>query len=112
MWFCPGQPFCLSPQLIIVACDQGQPPYETMQPLQVALDDIDDNEPIFLRPPVRHQGEGGGMQGMQGWGLQRAHVMEHAHLGITMVGSTMGSVCFYLKQPQCSFLSLGSLAEG
>ncbi|XP_057259289.1 cadherin-23 isoform X4 [Pezoporus wallicus] len=39
--------------LIIVACDQGQPAYETMQPLQVALDDIDDNEPLFLRPPVR-----------------------------------------------------------
>ncbi|XP_061229903.1 cadherin-23 isoform X7 [Neopsephotus bourkii] len=37
--------------LIIVACDQGQPAYETMQPLQVALDDIDDNEPLFLRPP-------------------------------------------------------------
>ncbi|XP_039176462.1 cadherin-23 isoform X6 [Crotalus tigris] len=37
--------------LIIVACDQGQPAYETMQPLQVALDDIDDNEPVFLKPP-------------------------------------------------------------
>lgn len=37
---------------MIVACDQGQPPYETMQPLQVALDDIDDNEPVFLKPPV------------------------------------------------------------
>lgn len=55
-WLCPGRRFCLSPQLIIVACDQGQPAYETMQPLQVALDDIDDNEPIFFRPPVRHQG--------------------------------------------------------
>ena len=43
----------LYPQLILVASDLGQPvPYETMQPLQVALDDIDDNEPLFLRPPV------------------------------------------------------------
>lgn len=40
-------------QLILVASDLGQPVhYETMQPLQVALDDIDDNEPLFLRPPV------------------------------------------------------------
>lgn len=32
----------------------GQPvPYETTQPLQVALLDIDDNEPVFLKPPVR-----------------------------------------------------------
>ncbi|MEQ2169124.1 hypothetical protein GOODEAATRI_021661, partial [Goodea atripinnis] len=39
-------------QLIIVAHDMGQPvPYETMQPLQVALLDIDDNEPVFLKPP-------------------------------------------------------------
>uniref|UniRef100_A0A8C5W6C9 Cadherin-23 n=1 Tax=Leptobrachium leishanense TaxID=445787 RepID=A0A8C5W6C9_9ANUR len=39
--------------LIIVASDLGQPvPYDTMLPLQVALDDIDDNEPIFVRPPV------------------------------------------------------------
>ncbi|XP_047207566.1 cadherin-23-like isoform X2 [Girardinichthys multiradiatus] len=38
--------------LIIVAHDMGQPvPYETMQPLQVALLDIDDNEPVFLKPP-------------------------------------------------------------
>ncbi|KAG7230099.1 hypothetical protein INR49_009819 [Caranx melampygus] len=30
----------------------GQPvPYETTQPLQVALLDIDDNEPVFLKPP-------------------------------------------------------------
>lgn len=41
------------PQLILVASDLGQPvPYETMQPLQVALEDIDDNEPLFVRPPV------------------------------------------------------------
>uniref|UniRef100_A0A3P8WJC5 Cadherin-23 n=1 Tax=Cynoglossus semilaevis TaxID=244447 RepID=A0A3P8WJC5_CYNSE len=39
--------------LIIVARDMGQPvPYETTQPLQVALLDIDDNEPVFLKPPV------------------------------------------------------------
>lgn len=43
----------LHPQLILVASDLGQPvPYETMQPLQVALEDIDDNEPLFVRPPV------------------------------------------------------------
>lgn len=36
-----------------MAYDLGQPvPYETTQPLQVALTDIDDNEPIFLKPPV------------------------------------------------------------
>lgn len=40
-------------QLIIVARDMGQPvPYETTQPLQVALLDIDDNEPVFLKPMV------------------------------------------------------------
>ncbi|XP_057704908.1 cadherin-23 isoform X1 [Corythoichthys intestinalis] len=38
--------------LIIVARDMGHPvPYETTQPLQVALLDIDDNEPVFLKPP-------------------------------------------------------------
>ncbi|XP_026165849.1 cadherin-23 [Mastacembelus armatus] len=38
--------------LIIVARDMGQPvPYETTQPLQVALLDTDDNEPVFLKPP-------------------------------------------------------------
>nr|XP_040035256.1 cadherin-23 isoform X2 [Gasterosteus aculeatus aculeatus] len=38
--------------LIIMARDMGQPvPYETTQPLQVALLDIDDNEPVFLKPP-------------------------------------------------------------
>ncbi|XP_068183037.1 cadherin-23 [Antennarius striatus] len=38
--------------LIIVARDLGQPvPFETTQPLQVALLDIDDNEPVFLKPP-------------------------------------------------------------
>uniref|UniRef100_A0A673BQ12 Cadherin-23 n=1 Tax=Sphaeramia orbicularis TaxID=375764 RepID=A0A673BQ12_9TELE len=38
--------------LIIVARDLGKPvPYETTQPLQVALLDIDDNEPVFLKPP-------------------------------------------------------------
>ncbi|KAA8590065.1 hypothetical protein FQN60_013999, partial [Etheostoma spectabile] len=38
--------------LVILARDMGQPvPYETTQPLQVALLDIDDNEPVFLKPP-------------------------------------------------------------
>ncbi|XP_067382257.1 cadherin-23 isoform X2 [Channa argus] len=38
--------------LIIVAHDLGQPvPYETTQALQVALIDIDDNEPVFFKPP-------------------------------------------------------------
>ncbi|KAF3842337.1 hypothetical protein F7725_024288 [Dissostichus mawsoni] len=42
--------------LIIVARDMGQPvPYETTQPLQVALLDVDDNEPVFLKPPVRRK---------------------------------------------------------
>ncbi|KAJ8014075.1 hypothetical protein DPEC_G00036490 [Dallia pectoralis] len=37
--------------LIVVAYDLGQPvPYETTQPLQVALLDIDDNEPVFPKP--------------------------------------------------------------
>lgn len=119
VWFCPGQPFCLSLQLIIVACDQGQPPYETMQPLQVALDDIDDNEPIFLRPPVRHQGEGGGMQGMQemqgmqGWGCQQAHVMECAQLGHHCgVYRGICPLLFEATSVLIAFLSLGSLAEG
>lgn len=41
-------------QLFIVARDMGQPvPYETTQPLQVALLDTDDNEPVFLKPPVK-----------------------------------------------------------
>ncbi|XP_067828518.1 cadherin-23-like isoform X2 [Heptranchias perlo] len=44
--------------LILLAYDLGQPvPYETTQLLQVALDDIDDNEPLFLKPPrsLRYQ---------------------------------------------------------
>lgn len=50
-----------------------------------------------------------GVQGMQGWGCQQARVMERAYLGIT----TVGFVCFGLKQPQhfievlMTFLSLG-----
>lgn len=49
----PSLTALLCPQLILVASDLGQPvPYETMQPLQVALEDIDDNEPLFVRPPV------------------------------------------------------------
>ncbi|NXU56641.1 CAD23 protein, partial [Turnix velox] len=65
--------------LIIVACDQGQPAYETMQPLQVALDDIDDNEPIFLRPP-RDSPQ-----------YQALSVPEHSQPG-TMVGNVTGAV--------------------
>nr|XP_030131496.3 cadherin-23 isoform X1 [Taeniopygia guttata] len=79
VWFCPGQLFCLSSQLIIVACDQGQPPYETMQPLQVALDDIDDNEPIFLRPPKDSPQ------------YQALSVPEHSRPG-TVVGNVTGAV--------------------
>ncbi|XP_015278377.1 PREDICTED: cadherin-23 [Gekko japonicus] len=65
--------------LIIVACDQGQPPYETMQPLQVALDDIDDNEPIFLKPP----------RGSPPY--QVLSVPEHSRPG-TVVGNVTGAV--------------------
>ncbi|XP_037760775.1 cadherin-23 isoform X6 [Chelonia mydas] len=65
--------------LIIVACDQGQPAYETMQPLQVALDDIDDNEPIFLRPPR------GSPQ------YQALSVPEHSRPG-TIVGNVTGAM--------------------
>nr|XP_034993474.1 cadherin-23 isoform X1 [Zootoca vivipara] len=65
--------------LIIVACDQGQPPYETMQPLQVALDDIDDNEPVFLRPP----------KGSPPY--QVLSVPEHSRPG-TVVGNVTGAV--------------------
>jgi len=90
MWLCPGWRFFFSPQLIIVACDQGQPAYETMQPLQVALDDIDDNEPIFLRPPVRHQDGRDGTRGCRD-GDACERVMD---LSITTAGNTMGFVCF------------------
>ncbi|NXF31776.1 CAD23 protein, partial [Nyctibius bracteatus] len=65
--------------LIIVACDQGQPAYETMQPLQVALDDIDDNEPVFLRPP-RDRPQ-----------YQALSVPEHSRPG-TVVGNVTGAV--------------------
>ncbi|XP_065527088.1 cadherin-23 isoform X2 [Lathamus discolor] len=65
--------------LIIVACDQGQPAYETMQPLQVALDDIDDNEPLFLRPP-RDSPQ-----------YQVLSVPEHSRPG-TVVGNVTGAV--------------------
>ncbi|XP_057885306.1 cadherin-23 [Melospiza georgiana] len=65
--------------LIIVASDQGQPPYETMQPLQVELDDIDDNEPIFLRPP-RDSPQ-----------FQALSVPEHSPPG-TVVGNVTGAV--------------------
>uniref|UniRef100_A0A8V0ZBH8 Cadherin-23 n=1 Tax=Gallus gallus TaxID=9031 RepID=A0A8V0ZBH8_CHICK len=65
--------------LIIVASDQGQPAYETMQPLQVALDDIDDNEPIFLRPS-RDSPQ-----------YQALSVPEHSQPG-TVVGNVTGAV--------------------
>ncbi|KAM4702929.1 cadherin-23 [Rhinophrynus dorsalis] len=66
--------------LIIVAYDLGQPvPYETMLPLQVALDDIDDNEPIFVRPPR------GALQ------YQILSMLEHSKPG-TSVGNVSGAV--------------------
>uniref|UniRef100_A0A5F9CWR8 Cadherin related 23 n=1 Tax=Oryctolagus cuniculus TaxID=9986 RepID=A0A5F9CWR8_RABIT len=66
--------------LILVASDLGQPvPYETMQPLQVALEDIDDNEPLFVRPPK------GSPQ------YQLLTVPEHAPRG-TLVGNVTGAV--------------------
>ncbi|KAM3912635.1 cadherin-23 [Leptodactylus fuscus] len=66
--------------LIIVANDLGQPvPYEAMLPLQVALDDIDDNEPIFVRPPR------GALQ------YQILSVREHSKSG-TVVGNVTGAV--------------------
>ncbi|XP_043452498.1 cadherin-23 isoform X2 [Prionailurus bengalensis] len=66
--------------LILVASDLGQPvPYETMQPLQVALEDIDDNEPLFVRPPK------GTPQ------YQLLTVPEHSPRG-TLVGNVTGAV--------------------
>ncbi|XP_010604621.1 cadherin-23 isoform X2 [Fukomys damarensis] len=66
--------------LILVASDLGQPvPYETMQPLQVALEDIDDNEPLFVRPPK------GSAQ------YQLLTVPEHSPRG-TLVGNVTGAV--------------------
>ncbi|KAM3862738.1 cadherin-23 [Diretmus argenteus] len=66
--------------LIIVAYDMGQPvPYETTQPLQVALLDIDDNEPVFLKPPR------GGLP------YQTLSVLEHSAPG-TVVGNVTGAV--------------------
>ncbi|KAM9327300.1 cadherin-23 [Gastrophryne carolinensis] len=66
--------------LIIVANDLGQPvPYEAMLPLQIALDDIDDNEPVFARPPR------GVVQ------YQILSVLEHSKPG-TVVGNISGAV--------------------
>ncbi|XP_036431204.1 cadherin-23-like [Colossoma macropomum] len=66
--------------LIVVAYDLGQPvPYETTQPLQVALSDIDDNEPVFLKPPR------GGLL------FQSLSVPEHSPPG-TVVGNVTGAV--------------------
>ncbi|XP_074195663.1 cadherin-23 isoform X2 [Rhinolophus sinicus] len=66
--------------LILVASDLGQPvPYETMQPMLVVLDDIDDNEPLFVRPPK------GSPQ------YQLLTVPEHSPHG-TLVGNVTGAV--------------------
>ncbi|TRY86763.1 hypothetical protein DNTS_008300 [Danionella cerebrum] len=66
--------------LVVVAYDLGQPvPYETMQPLQVALSDIDDNEPVFLKPPR------GSLP------YQSLSVPEHSPPG-TIVGNVTGAV--------------------
>uniref|UniRef100_A0A8C5FTC8 Cadherin domain-containing protein n=1 Tax=Gadus morhua TaxID=8049 RepID=A0A8C5FTC8_GADMO len=66
--------------LILVAYDLGQPvPYETTQPLQVVLLDIDDNEPVFLKPPR------GSLP------YQVLTVPEHSDPG-TMVGNVTGAV--------------------
>ncbi|XP_045556594.1 cadherin-23 [Salmo salar] len=66
--------------LIVVAYDLGQPvPYETTQPLQVALLDIDDNEPVFFKPP----------RGSLSY--QTLSVAEHSTPG-TVVGNVKGAV--------------------
>ncbi|XP_032868636.1 cadherin-23 isoform X2 [Amblyraja radiata] len=65
--------------LILLAYDLGQPvPYETTQLLQVALDDIDDNEPLFLKPPRSSQ-------------YQRLFVAEHSDPA-TVVGNVTGAI--------------------
>lgn len=63
----------------------GHPvPYETTQPLQVALLDIDDNEPVFLKPPVRMK-----------W-------PEHLLMWLSVYKNTFQSACcvFYVCTPQ------------
>uniref|UniRef100_A0A4W3GSP8 Cadherin-23 n=1 Tax=Callorhinchus milii TaxID=7868 RepID=A0A4W3GSP8_CALMI len=66
--------------LILLAYDLGHPvPYETTQLLQVALDDIDDNEPSFLKPPR------GRFQ------YQLLSVPEHSRPGV-IVGNVTGAV--------------------
>ncbi|XP_076829939.1 cadherin-23, partial [Brachyhypopomus gauderio] len=66
--------------LIIVAHDLGKPvQYETTQALQVALSDIDDNEPVFLKPPR------GGVQ------FQSLFVLEQSPAG-TVVGNVTEAV--------------------
>ncbi|XP_072881460.1 cadherin-23 [Hemitrygon akajei] len=65
--------------LILLAYDLGQPvPYETTQLLQVALDDIDDNEPLFLKPPRSLQ-------------YQLLFVAEHSDPA-TVVGNVTGAI--------------------
>ncbi|XP_077053022.1 cadherin-23 isoform X1 [Siphateles boraxobius] len=66
--------------LLVVAYDLGEPvPYETIQPLQVALSDIDDNEPVFPKPPR------GSLP------YQSLSVPEHSPPG-TIVGNVTGAV--------------------
>ncbi|CAB1343305.1 unnamed protein product [Coregonus sp. 'balchen'] len=66
--------------LIVVAYDLGQPvPYETTQPLQVALLDIDDNEPVFFKP----------LQGSLPY--QTLSVAEHSTPGTVVGGDTEGN---------------------
>uniref|UniRef100_S4RP29 Cadherin-related 23 n=1 Tax=Petromyzon marinus TaxID=7757 RepID=S4RP29_PETMA len=66
--------------LILLASDQGQPvSYESTQPLQVVLDDIDDNEPVFIVLP-----DGGAP-------YQSFSIPEHSPPG-TAVGNVSGAV--------------------
>ncbi|XP_078716087.1 cadherin-23 [Lampetra fluviatilis] len=66
--------------LILLASDQGQPvSYESTQPLQVVLDDIDDNEPVFIVPL-----DGGAP-------YQSFSIPEHSPPG-TAVGNVSGAV--------------------
>ncbi|XP_043912879.1 cadherin-23 [Protopterus annectens] len=65
--------------VVLLAYDLGQPiPYETTQPLLISLIDIDDNEPVFLRPPK------GSIQ------YQVLSVLEHSRSG-TVVGNVTGA---------------------
>uniref|UniRef100_A0A8C3DP03 Cadherin-23 n=1 Tax=Corvus moneduloides TaxID=1196302 RepID=A0A8C3DP03_CORMO len=88
--------------LTVVATDKGHPPLWGTTMLHIEVIDINDNRPVFIRPPngtILHIKEVNPLGASR---VMAPRVMEHAALGITMVGSTMGSVCFYLKQPQDS----------